>query len=321
MDKYLSESLVSTKEGFGKGLLEAAKNNEQIIGLGSDITSSVGMNYFADHFPERFYSLGIAEQNAVGVAAGMALSGMLPVFSTYAVFAAMRTLDQIRVSLCYNKVHAIIGGAHAGISVGPDGATHQALEDIAALNALPNMVILNPCDANQCKNAVLAATKNHDSPIYIRFGRAEVANFTKADAPFEIGKAETLIEGNDITIIATGHMVWEALIAAKELQNQGINAEVINVHTLKPLDTESILQSAKKTNLVLTAEEHQINGGLGSIVATFLSQHHPVKIAMVAMNDCFGESGQPQELMEKYGLNHTNILAKARNLIDEKHEI
>jgi transketolase len=317
MHNYKIEDYQATKEGFGKGILEMAKKHPQIIGLGSDITGSVGMNYFANEYPNRFYSLGIAEQNAVGVATGMALSGLLPVFSTYGVFAAMRTLDQIRISLCYNNVHAIIGGAHAGISVGPDGATHQALEDIAALQALPNMTVLNPCDANECSQAVRAAVEDISGPVYIRFGRAPIANFTDKDKKFTIGKAEILTEGSDISIIATGHMVWEALEAGLLLSKEGYSVEVINCHSIKPLDKETILKSAQKTNLVICAEEHQKIGGLGSSVATLLSEQYPCKMGFISMDDSFGESGQPEELLHKYKMDKEAIFKKAIDLLKQ----
>lgn len=304
-----------TRLGFGEGLKEAGERNESVIAIGADITGSVNVNLFRDAFPGRFYSLGIAEQNAVGVSAGLALSGLIPVFATYGVFSAMRTTDQLRISICYNNVHAIIGGAHAGISVGPDGATHQALEDIAVTRALPNMTVLSPCDADQTHKAMLAAVNQINGPVYIRFGREKVPNFTGMDLPFYPGKAQQLNAGNDISIIATGHMVWHALQAAKQLKKQGINARVINMHTIKPLDKESIIKAAKETKRIVTAEEHQITGGLGSAVAEVCSEHYPVPIKMVGMPDCFGESGKPEELMHRYGLSSENIIKQTLTLI------
>ncbi len=309
----------STKIGFGEGLKIAGKRNQNLIALGSDITSSVGMDLFTKEFPNRFYSLGIAEQNAVGVAAGMALSGKIPVFSTYGVFAAMRTLDQIRISLCYNNVHAIIGGAHAGISVGPDGATHQALEDIAALRALPNMTILSPCDATQTKIATIAAVEKLNAPVYIRFGREPMPDFTDDNQEFKIGKAQHLREGNDLSIIATGHMVWESLLAAEELSKQGINATVINMHTIKPIDQEAIIKAAKDTGAILTAEEHQTTGGLGSAVAEVIVNNVPVPMSFVGMPNSFGESGKARELMNKYGMNADTIVQKSIELLKRKN--
>jgi len=318
MKKIVLKGNISTKTGFGEGLKIAGQQNPNIIALGSDITASVGMDLFAKEFPNRFYSLGIAEQNAVGVAAGMALSGKIPIFSTYGVFAAMRTLDQIRISLCYNNVHAIIGGAHAGISVGPDGATHQALEDIAALRALPNMTILSPCDATQTQLATIAAIEQCDGPVYIRFGREPMPNFTDRSQDFEIGKAQLLRKGTDLSIIATGHLVWESLLAAEDLAKQGISAAVINMHTIKPIDKDIIIDAAKNTGAIITAEEHQITGGLGSAVAEVVVQNCAVPMDFVGMPNSFGESGKAMELMDKYGMNAQAIIKKAKSLIKRK---
>lgn len=292
----------STKEGFGIGLQKAGEKHPNIVALGADISASVGINYFAEQFPDRFLSLGIAEQNCVGVAAGLALSGKIPVFSTYGVFAALRTTDQIRISLCYNNVHAIIGGAHAGISVGPDGATHQALEDIAIMRVLPNMTVFSPCDATQTEQAIIAAIEQINGPVYLRFGRAAVPDFMPINFKFVPGKAQVLRDGNDISLIATGHMVWEALQSAKLLEEKGISARVINIHTIKPIDKEAIIKAAKETQAIVTLEEHQVMGGFGSAVAEVVVQNYPVPIKMIGMQDRFGESGEPEELMEKYGL-------------------
>ncbi len=308
----------STKIGFGEGLKIAGQQNQNLIALGSDITASVGMDIFAKEFPNRFYSLGIAEQNAIGVAAGLALSGKIPVFSTYGVFAAMRTLDQIRISLCYNNVHAIIGGAHAGISVGPDGATHQALEDIAALRALPNLTILSPCDATQTKLATIAAVEKMNSPVYIRFGREPMPDFTDDNQNFEIGKAQYLREGSDLSIIATGHMVWESMLAAEELSKKGISATLINMHTIKPIDKEAIIKAAENTGAILTAEEHQITGGLGSAVAEVVVNSIHVPMSFVGMPNSFGESGKARELMDKYGMNAETIVQQSIELLKRK---
>lgn len=309
---------ISTKIGFGEGLKIAGQRNQNLIALGSDITASVGMDLFAKEFPNRFYSLGIAEQNAVGVAAGMALSGKIPVFSTYGVFAAMRTLDQIRISLCYNNVHAIIGGAHAGISVGPDGATHQALEDISSLRALPNITILSPCDATQTQIATIAAIEKISGPVYIRFGREPMPNFTSLDQDFEIGKAQILQKGTDLTIIATGHLVWESILATQELEKQGVSVELINMHTIKPIDQNAIIDSARKTGAILTAEEHQTQGGLGSAVAEIVVQNHAVPMSFVGMPNQFGESGKARELMNKYGMNAKSIIEQSIELLKRK---
>lgn len=296
-----------TKTGFGEGVRDAARINPAVVGIGADITASVGMNLFAAEFPDRFFSLGIAEQNCIGVAAGMALSGKIPVFSTYGVFAAMRTADFIRISLCYNNLHAIIGGAHAGISVGPDGATHQALEDIAMMRVLPNMTVISPCDATQARIAVIQSIQNLTGPVYIRFGREAVPDFTDDNQKFEIGKSDLLHNGSDLTIISTGHMVWEALQAAYALKSIGIQVRVLNMHTIKPLDKEAITLAAIETSRIITVEEHQITGGLGSAVAEVVSGNYPVPVHIIGMPDCFGESGQPAELMEKYGMTRIAI--------------
>lgn len=297
--------------GFGEGLVEAARKNSNIVALGSDITASVSMDFFAKEFPDRFFSLGIAEQNATTVAAGMALAGKIPFLSSYAVFSALRTTDQIRVSVCYNNLHVIIGGAHAGISVGPDGATHQALEDIAIMRSLPNMTVLSPCDATQARLAVLAATEQISGPCYIRYGREPMPDFSGKETPFEIGKIQVLIEGTDLTIVATGHLVWESLIAAEQLAGKGISAAVLNMHTIKPIDTDTLVHWARKTGKVITAEEHQITGGMGSAVCEVLSGHYPVPVKRIGMPNCFGESGKPGELMEKYGMTAGNIFGQA----------
>ena len=317
MEDYINRGDKATRFGFGAGLVNAMAKNPDIIALGSDITASVGMKIFKDKFPDNFYSLGIAEQNAVGVAAGLALSGMTPVFSTYGVFSAMRALDQIRISLCYNNLHAIIGGAHAGISVGPDGATHQALEDIAVMRVLPKMTVLSPCDYTQTKILTAMAARNRDlGPVYIRYGREPVPDFTDENQDVEIGKAQVLREGKDVSIVATGHMVWEALKAAKSLEKSGISAGVLNIHTIKPIDKEAVVASARKTGFVVTAEEHQIAGGLGSAVAEVLAPEFPVRMAFVGMKDSFGESGQPHELMRKYGMTAANIVEKVKTLLN-----
>ncbi|MCX6306935.1 MAG: transketolase family protein [Bacteroidetes bacterium] len=305
----------ATKAGFGEGLLEAGLRNTQVVCLGADITTSVGCNLFAEAFPNRFISLGIAEQNCMGVAAGLALEGKIPVFSTYGVFAALRTTDQVRVSVCYNNVHVVIGGAHAGVSVGPDGATHQALEDIAMMRVLPNMTVLSPCDATQARLAAIAAIEQCKGPVYIRFGREAMPDFSTADMGFEIGKSQLLRPGNDLAIIATGHMVWEAMQAAGILASGGIDARVINMHTIKPVDKDSILNAARETGAIVTAEEHQVTGGLGSAVAEVVVQHHPVPMAFVGMPDRFGESGDPRQLMEKFGMTAEAIAEAGRKLL------
>ncbi len=313
--KYLNRGNRATKEGFAEALVTLGREYEDMVLLGADITSSVGMDGFQKRFPGRFFSMGIAEQNCVGVAAGLALSGKVPVFSTYGVFAALRTTDQIRISLCYNNLHTIIGGAHAGISVGPDGATHQALEDIAVLRSLPNITILSPADATQTILATKAAYENCNGPVYVRFGRAAVPDFTQDDQKFEIGKSHTLKQGDDITLIATGHMVWETIVASDKLHEKGIRARVINMHTIKPVDKDAIIRAAKETKSIITVEEHQVIGGLGSTVAEVVVQNHPVPVEMIGMNDQFGESGTPDELMIKYGLTSEAIVNRVLNLL------
>lgn len=309
-----------TRFGFGEGVRDAALINPQVVGLGADITTSVSMNFFADMFPDRFFSVGIAEQNAVAVASGLALNGFVPVFSTYAVFAALRAADQIRVSVCYNHLHVVIGGAHAGISVGPDGATHQALEDIAMMRVLPGMTVLSPCDATQTRLATLYAINELTGPVYIRFGREAVPDFTSENDVFQFGKGQLMRDGSDLAIFATGHMVWHALQAAEQLALQNIHARVINIHTIKPIDREIIVKAACETGAVVTAEEHQVAGGFGSAVAEVLAETCPVPLEFVGMNDCFGESGQPAELMDKYGLNAQGIVEKALKALQRKRQ-
>jgi len=307
---YINKGNKPTKTGFGEGVLAAAQKDNRVVGLGADITNSVGMNFFAEAFPERFISMGIAEQDAVATAAGLALSGKIPVFSTYGVFAAHRANDQIRISVCYNNVHVVIGGAHAGVSVGPDGATHQALEDIAAMRVLPNMTVISPCDATQAKIATEKAILECKGPVYVRFGREAEPDYTDENQEFEIGKAQLMREGNDITLVATGHEVWEALQAAHMLEHMNISARVINMHTIKPLDGEILVKAAEDTRLIFTIEEHQIAGGLGSAVTEFLAENHPIRVCRIGMNDRFGESGQAAALIHKFGLDAAGIVQR-----------
>ena len=316
--EYKNKGNKASKIGFGEGVLAAAKKDGRVVGLGADITASVGMNLFKEAFPERFLSMGIAEQDAVTVAAGMALSGKKPVFSTYGVFAAHRANDQIRISACYNNVHLVIGGAHAGVSVGPDGATHQALEDIAAMRVLPNMTVISPCDATQAKIATEKAILECDGPVYVRFGREPMPDFTAEDQEFEIGKAQLLRDGKDVTLVATGHEVWEALQAAHMLEHLGVSARVINMHTIKPLDGEILNKAAEETRLVFTIEEHQIAGGLGGAVTEYLAENHPIRVCRIGMNDRFGESGQAMALMHKYGLDSAGIVHRVLEIMSNK---
>ena len=305
---YTNKGNKATKAGFGEGVLAAAQKDERVVGLGADITASVGMNLFKEAFPDRFFSMGIAEQDAVAVASGMALSGKIPVFSTYGVFAAHRANDQIRISSCYNNVHVVVGGAHAGVSVGPDGATHQALEDIAAMRVLPHMTVISPCDATQAKIATEKAILECKGPVYVRFGREPMPDFTSEDQDFQIGKAQLMQDGSDVTIVATGHEVWEALKAAHMLEHMEISTRVINMHTIKPLDGEILLKAASETRMIFTVEEHQAAGGLGGAVAEYLAEHHPIRVCRIGMNDCFGESGQASALMHKFGLDSAGIV-------------
>jgi len=313
----LSRTEKPTRLGFGRGLKAIAMSDERVVALGADITSSVNVDLFQQHFPDRFFSLGIAEQNIMGVAAGMALSGKIPFAATYGVFSALRTTDQIRISICYNNIPVKIGGAHAGISVGPDGATHQALEDIAVMRAMPNMTVLSPCDATQAEQATQASVTQVEGPAYIRFGREPVPDFIPPELTFEVGKAQQLKPGGDLTLIATGHMVWEALKAAEMLSDKGIDAAVMNIHTLKPIDSQALIDAANDTGLIVTVEEHQVIGGLGSAVAEVLSQHKPVPLEIIGMPDIFGESGTPEQLLKKYGLHAQNIAAVAMNKLQK----
>ena len=304
---YTNKGNKPTKTGFGEGVLAAAQKDSRVVGLGADITASVGMNLFAEAFPDRFFSMGIAEQDAVATAAGLALSGKIPVFSTYGVFAAHRANDQIRVSVCYNNVHVVIGGAHAGVSVGSDGATHQALEDIATMRVLPNMTVISPCDATQARIATEKAILECEGPVYVRFGREAVPDFTDENQDFEIGKAQLMRDGEHVTLVATGHEVWEALEAAHILNHMGISARVVNMHTIKPLDGDILNKAADETRMIFTIEEHQIAGGLGSAVTEFLAENHPIRVCRIGMDDRFGESGQASALMHKFGLDAAGI--------------
>ena len=316
--EYENKGNKPTKTGFSEGVLAAAQQDKRVVGLGADITNSVGMNFFAEAFSERFFSMGIAEQDAVATAAGLALSGKIPVFSTYGVFAAHRANDQIRISVCYNNVHVVIGGAHAGVSVGPDGATHQALEDIATMRVLPNMTVISPCDATQTKIATEKAILECKGPVYVRFGREAVPDFTSEKQDFQIGKAQLMREGSDITLVATGHEVWESLEAAHMLEHMGISARVINMHTIKPLDGEILVKAAEDTRLIFTVEEHQIAGGLGGAVTEFLAENHPIRVCRIGMDDRFGESGQASALMHKFGLDAAGIVHRVLDIMSNQ---
>lgn len=319
MNHFQLKGLKATRTGFGEGVLEGGRKNNNVVVIGADITASVGLDGFAKAFPERFFSMGIAEQNAMGVASGFALEGKIPVFATYAVFSALRAADQLRISVCYNNLHVVIGGAHAGISVGPDGATHQALEDLAYVRALPNITVFSPCDATQACKATLSALFEIKGPVYIRFGREAVPDFTPSTLEFIPGKTQVFNEGTDLSIIATGHLVWPAIEASKILSSQGISARVINLHTIKPIDEETIIRAARETGCILTAEEHQLHGGMGSAVAEVVVKNYPVPMEMIGIDDSFGESGQPDELMKKFGLTAENIALNAAHLLKRKN--
>ena len=295
-----------TRSGFGEALLQIGKENHNAMALCADLTGSLKMDAFKKEFPERFIQTGIAEANMIGISAGLALSGKIPFCGSFAAFVTGRVYDQIRMVVAYSNLNVKIIASHAGITVGEDGATHQIMEDIGLMKLLPNMTVINTCDFNQTKAATLAIAQ-HQGPVYLRFGRPVVPNFTPENQQFEIGKANILKTGKDVTIIATGHLVWESLIAAEQLQEKGIDAEVINIHTIKPLDEAAILKSVQKTKCVVTAEEHLRNGGLGDSIAQLLARKFPAPIEMVAVNDCFGESGTPEQLMKKYGLDAQHV--------------
>ena len=317
MTQYENKKSMELRAGFGQGLVEAGRLNEDVVALSADVCGSVKINDFAKAYPERFIQCGIAEANMVGIAAGMSLCGKVPFLGGFAEFVTGRVYDQIRQVVCYSNKNVKVCGSHAGISLGEDGATHQTMEDIALMKALPNMTVLVPCDYNQAKAATLAAAK-HVGPVYLRLGRSKMPNFTAEDAPFEIGKAQLLNEGKDVTLFACGHLVWEALEAAKVLEAEGVSAEVINIHTIKPLDVDAIVASARKTGAVVTCEEHLFNGGMGDSVAQTLALHCPTPMEYVAVNDRFGESGTPDEMLTNYGLRAKNIVEKVHAVLKRK---
>jgi transketolase len=306
-----------TRSGFGAGLLELGKSNPNVVALCADLIGSLKMDAFKDAFPDRFFQVGIAEANMMGLAAGMTIGGKIPFTGTFANFSTGRVYDQIRQSIAYSEKNVKICASHAGLTLGEDGATHQILEDIGLMKMLPGMVVINPCDYNQTKAATIAIAK-HEGPVYLRFGRPKVPVFTPENQEFVIGKAVHLIEGTDVSIFATGHLVWKAIEAARELEKLGISAEVINIHTIKPLDDEAILKSVRKTKCVVTAEEHQRHGGLGDSIAQLLGRTLPTPIEMVAVDDSFGESGTPEELMVKYGIDTVNVVEAAQKVLKRK---
>lgn len=317
MKKYTYTETKDTRSGFGAGLLEAARENENIVGLCADLTGSLKMNAFENEFPNRFFQVGISEANMMSIAAGMTIGGKIPFTGTFANFSTSRVYDQIRQSIAYSSKNVKICASHAGLTLGEDGATHQVLEDIGMMKMLPGMVVINPCDYNQTKAATIAIAK-HEGPVYLRFGRPKMPVFTPEDQEFKIGEAVMLNEGTDVTIVATGHLVWEAIEAGHILAEMGINAEVINIHTIKPLDASTILKSVEKTGCIVTAEEHQMNGGLGDSIAQLLALKRPSPLEMVAVKDSFGESGKPSDLMEKYGLTRSDIVESVKKVLVRK---
>ncbi|MDB9993419.1 transketolase family protein [Flavobacteriaceae bacterium] len=317
MKKYIDTGKKDTRSGFGDGLTELGKSNKNVVALCADLIGSLKMDDFKKNHPERFFQIGIAEANMIGIAAGMTIGGKIPFTGTFANFSTGRVYDQIRQSIAYSGKNVKICASHAGLTLGEDGATHQILEDIGLMKMLPGMTVINTCDYNQTKAATIAIA-SYNGPVYLRFGRPKVANFTPENQIFEIGKALKLQEGKDVTIVATGHLVWEALQAAETLNEQGISAEVINIHTIKPLDDEAILNSVSKTRCIVTAEEHNFLGGLGESVARVLATNNPTPQEFVATQDTFGESGTPEQLMEKYGLNANAICKAVLKVIDRK---
>ncbi len=306
-----------TRSGFGAGLLELGKTNPNVVALCADLTGSLKMDAFQKEFPQRFFQVGIAEANMMGLAAGLATTGKIPFTGTFANFSTGRVFDQIRQSIAYSDKNVKICASHAGLTLGEDGATHQILEDIGLMKMLPGMTVINPCDFNQTKAATIAIA-NHHGPVYLRFGRPVVPTFTAPDQKFEIGKAVMLNEGTDVTIVCTGHLVWKCIEAGHILAEKGISAEIINIHTIKPLDETAILQSVAKTKCVVTAEEHQMNGGLGDSVCQLLARTTPAPVEMVAVKDTFGESGTPEALMTKYGLDAPDVVTAVQKVLQRK---
>ena len=317
MKEFINQGNNDTRSGFGAGLLELGKSNHNIVALCADLTGSLKMNEFKNEFPERFFQIGIAEANMIGIAAGMTIGGKIPYTGTFANFSTGRVYDQIRQSIAYSNKNVKICASHAGVTLGEDGATHQILEDIGLMKMLPGMTVINTCDYNQTKAATIAIAE-YKGPVYLRFGRPKVPNFTPINQDFNIGKGVKLIEGSDVTIVATGHLVWEAIDCAKKLKSEGISAELINIHTIKPLDRNIILDSVSKTNCIVSAEEHNVIGGLGESISSLLVKKNLSPMEFVGVEDSFGESGTPQELMKKYQLSSENIYLKCKKVISRK---
>ena len=317
MKEFINQGNNDTRSGFGAGLLELGKSNHNIVALCADLTGSLKMNEFKNEFPERFFQIGIAEANMMGIAAGMTIGGKIPFTGTFANFSTGRVYDQIRQSIAYSNKNVKICASHAGVTLGEDGATHQILEDIGLMKMLPGMTVINTCDYNQTKAATIAIAE-YKGPVYLRFGRPKVPNFTPINQDFNIGKGVKLMEGSDVTIVATGHLVWEAIDCAKKLKSEGISAELINIHTIKPLDRNIILDSVSKTNCIVSAEEHNVIGGLGESISSLLVKNNLSPMEFVGVEDSFGESGTPQELMKKYQLSSENIYLKCKKVISRK---
>tara|TARA_A100001011_G_scaffold127480_1_gene134475 strand:- start:16234 stop:17187 length:954 start_codon:yes stop_codon:yes gene_type:complete len=317
MKEFINQGNNDTRSGFGAGLLELGKSNHNIVALCADLTGSLKMNEFKNEFAERFFQIGIAEANMMGIAAGMTIGGKIPFTGTFANFSTGRVYDQIRQSIAYSNKNVKICASHAGVTLGEDGATHQILEDIGLMKMLPGMTVINTCDYNQTKAATIAIAE-YKGPVYLRFGRPKVPNFTPINQDFNIGKGVKLIEGSDVTIVATGHLVWEAIDCAKKLKSEGISAELINIHTIKPLDRNIILDSVSKTNCIVSAEEHNVIGGLGESISSLLVKNNLSPMEFVGVEDSFGESGTPQELMKKYQLSSENIYLKCKKVISRK---
>lgn len=315
--EYINTGMKDTRSGFGDALLELGKHNPKVVALCADLTGSLKMGDFAAAFPERFFQVGIAEANMMGIAAGLTIGGWIPFTGTFANFSTCRVYDQIRQSIAYSGKNVKICASHAGLTLGEDGATHQTLEDMGLMKMLPGMTVINPCDYNQTYAATLAVAQ-HQGPVYLRFGRPKVPNFMPGEVPFEIGKAITLVHGSDVSIFATGHLVWKAIEAAQVLLKEGIQAEVINIHTIKPLDEDAVLSSVARTGCAVSAEEHQRHGGLGDSIAQLLVRNRPVPMEMVAVQDTFGESGKPEALLSKYGLDTADIVHAARSVLTRK---
>ena len=317
MENYTNQGDKDTRSGFGEGLNELGRSNKNVVALCADLTGSLKMNEFAKENPQRFFQAGIAEANMIGLAAGLATGGKIPFTGTFANFSTGRVYDQIRQSVAYSNKNVKICASHAGITLGEDGATHQILEDIGLMKMLPGMTVINTCDFNQTKSATIEIS-NYDGPVYLRFGRPKVANFTGVNQKFEIGKGIRLKEGSDVTVVATGHLVWEALKASEILFTKGIDCEIINIHTIKPLDEDIILESVSKTGCIVSAEEHNVYGGLGESISRLLTTTLPSPQEFVGTNDTFGESGTPSELMNKYGLNSSSIINSVVKVLKRK---